>query len=531
MVQENAYIKVEYLVEGAVLHIYPPKDGGERVSYREACSYLDGHKLKYDSRMLNIKLLNDVPSEIPLQCENQLEFSDSMYVEINYDKTEAVCRFTPGSSGGPKITVKDIMAGLNQKGVIFGVDQDAIIEFMDKPVYFQDVYLALAQPPEEGKDGYVEYFFNTDHNSKPAYNEDGSVDFHNLDIVSQVDEGQLLAKLHPEERGIPGRDITGREIAPRPVKPAFMSVGRNINLSPDRTEAYSAVTGHAILLNGQVFVSDIYEIPADVDNSTGDIDYNGNVSIKGSVREGFSVTAKGDVVIEGVVEGAKITAGGAIIIKRGVNGMGKGLLEADGNIVSKYIENTKANAGGYIETSSIIHSIVSAKGDIVCNDKKGFITGGIVRSGGKVEAQTIGSTLGADTRIEVGMDPEKKERYNFLDKEIQRINAENAKLKPVHKNYKNQIDSGVQLDPKNAEYYIKIDQTIRENEETLEQTRKEFAELRQLMENSKTSRIIVSKDIFPGVTLVCSDVSTTLREKRSYCYIEKQNGELVIQNL
>lgn len=83
------------------------------------------------------------------------------------------------------------------------------------------------------------------------------------------------------------------------------------------------MTGHASLVGGKVFVSDVYEVPADVDNSTGNIEYSGSVTVRGNVKGGFRISAKGDIVVEGIVEDAELYAGGQIIVKRGIHGMEK----------------------------------------------------------------------------------------------------------------------------------------------------------------------------------------------------------------
>ena len=136
-------------------------------------------------------------------------------------------------------------------------------------------------------------------------------------------------------------------------------------MSEDGLRLYSEVSGHVSLTDGRVFVSDTYEVAADVDSSTGDIDYEGNVVVRGNVITGFTVKAKGDIEVYGVVEGAYIEAEGQIILRRGMQGMNKGILKANGNIITKFIENAEVIAGGYINTDSIMHSKVSAKGDIV----------------------------------------------------------------------------------------------------------------------------------------------------------------------
>lgn len=80
--------------------------------------------------------------------------------------------------------------------------------------------------------------------------------------------------------------------------------------------------GHVSLVEGKVFVSDVYEVE-NVDLSTGNIDFEGSVQVNGNVSSNFVIRAGGNVIISGVVEGAYIEAGGNIIIARGMNGMAR----------------------------------------------------------------------------------------------------------------------------------------------------------------------------------------------------------------
>ena len=134
----------------------------------------------------------------------------------------------------------------------------------------------------------------------------------------------MIARLIPAVPGQPGHDVFGNELKPREVQSLRLSYANNIYVSDDGTELYSEVTGHASLVQGKVFVSGVYEVPADVDNSIGDINYPGNVSVKGNVKSGFVIHADGDIVVEGVVEGAELYAGGQIIGEAWHSWNGKG---------------------------------------------------------------------------------------------------------------------------------------------------------------------------------------------------------------
>ena len=111
-----------------------------------------------------------------------------------------------------------------------------------------------------------------------------------------------------KKTGDDGIDVLGRRVPPRKVKHVIFRYGRNLSESEDGTELVSQVSGHVVLENDKIFVSNVLEL-VNVDNSTGDIDYEGDVVVKGNVLAGFTVKATGDITVSGIVEGATVIAG------------------------------------------------------------------------------------------------------------------------------------------------------------------------------------------------------------------------------
>ena len=530
--QINGYVQVEINGKQAIGHIFPPKEGGLPINAAEVDEYLFAHGFSdYDKGAFRRQLAEPKESTFAFGNCDGLEFSETMNIKISLDKMRVTCRFMPPSMNGSRMNAKDIMGELSKRGVVYGIDQDAILAYLSDPCYATDYVFAEGLQPVIGRDAKIEYFFNTKPSLKPKHNEDGSVDYRDLNTICGVKEGDLLARLTPEDRGKPGKNVCGQDIPTRTVKSKHLEFGQNIRISDDRTEIYAAVTGHVSLVNEKVFVSDVYDVPADVDNSIGNINYDGNVHIHGNVRGGFSVVARGDVIVDGVVEDALIQAGGQIIVKRGIHGMRRGILDAKGNVIVQFIENAKVFSGGYVETGSIIYSEVNASEDIIVIDKKGFIAGGSVRAGGKVESMTIGSDMGAMTHIEVGMAPEKKERYTQLHKSITSLTKKINKLTPVIKTYNDFVESGKALDHKNMLYLNKLMSELRSTKDMLQDCRVEFNALHQELINSKHAKVIVRRDIHSGVMITISDLSMTMKDKRSYCQFEKKNGEILVTNL
>jgi small GTP-binding protein len=60
-----------------------------------------------------------------------------------------------------------------------------------------------------------------------------------------------------------------------------------------------------------------------------------------------------------------IEAGADIIMERGINGAGGGMVKAGGNVITKFIENAKVSAGSSVTSESILHSKIEAGTEVV----------------------------------------------------------------------------------------------------------------------------------------------------------------------
>ena len=527
MAQKNGYIQVEIRGNEAIGHIHLPVDGGEGIDAREMERYFQQQNITgYDVRKFRDVIMRGTETEISLgECQG-LEFSESMDLMLSPDHMSAVARFYPPSLSGNTLNIQDILGELKKNRVVFGLCQDTVMSFLNERCYATDYVIAKGQPPVQGSDAAITYFFNTNPDLKPHHNEDGSVDYHDLNTVCEINKGDLLARLTPGVRGVPGKDVLGKPIPARNIKMARLEYGRNIQINEEKTEIYSQVCGHVSLINDKVFVSDVFDVPADVDNSTGDIDYNGNVHVHGNVHGGFTIIAQGDVVVDGVVEDAMIQATGQIIVKCGIHGKNKGILDAGSNVICKFIENAKVFAGGYVETASILYSEINAGSDVIVNEKKGFITGGVIRAGQKVESFTVGSNMGATTKIEVGVLPEKKDQYQKLQKTVPDLKQQIDKVATIIRSYQKSMAEGKRLDAKNMQYLNSIVSQLAPLKKEYEEQELTYQKLHKELLMETNSRVIVRRDIFPGVIISIADVSYTLKEKRSSVEFVKKDGSI-----
>ena len=527
--RKNAYFCLAVKSDGVFVEIFPPKEDGKMLQIGELTSYLNARNLN----LYEIKQLNDALNEkekvssVKVGLPGSIDkVAEAMEVSIHPDRMTAVVRFYPPANGGEKLTAQDIVTRLTKEGIKKGILQKEILKFLQNREYCTEYVLAKGKKPVEGHDAEIKYYFNTNINLKPKRNEDGTVDYKELNTISRINAGDKVAELIPEDPGEAGYNIFGEVLKPHSVKTKRLEGGKNMTLSEDKKILYSDVTGHASLVSGKIFVSDVYEIPADVDNSTGNIDYNGSVTIKGNVKGGFKVVATGNIVVEGVVEDATLISDGQIIVRHGIHGMNKGMLKAKGNIICKFIENATVISGGYVDAEAILHSKVEAYGEVFVKGKKGFITGGVVRAGNLIDAQTIGSEMETLTQIEVGVDPIQKEKYIEVQKKLKEYEEQLEKLRPIVATYSKKMKQGETLSKEQVVYIKQLAVQMQTLQGEISPLKQEAEELQQLISNENAARVKVSKTIFPGVNLSISDAKMTLKDERTFSQFIRQEGEI-----
>lgn len=528
---KNGYFQLSIKNDGTYLIIHEASEDGNAVFYDEISNYLIDKKIfEFDKIAIGraLTLLSGI-AEVKITSTVISPVNESIKIIVDPERMFATARFYPPSNHGRAVSREDIVHSLVGEGVKYGLDEQVISEILTKRQYCTDYVLAKATPVIQGKDAVITYHFNTDLTLKPKRNDDGTVDFHQLDIISHCNKGDLLATLTPMDNGKPGIDICGNVIRPMKVNNKVMRYGNNIYLSDDGFKMYSSVSGHVSLTDGRVFVSDIYEVGANVDASTGDISYEGNVIIKGNVINGFSVRARGDIEVNGVVEGAYLEAGGQIILKRGMQGMNKGVLKANGNIITKFLENAEVYAGGYISTESILHSRVSAKGDIIVGGRRGFVTGGEIRSATMISVKTAGSQMGTMTLLEVGIDPNIIQEYRELEKSASGMMKDKEKLSLALAIIRKKLDGGAVLDSEKKEMLIQITKNNITLETKIRESRKRLEELRLEMDSGNSSGVIkVSDSVYPGTKIVISNVVYYVREEIKYSRFVRDRADIKV---
>lgn len=523
----NGYFQIQINEKGVSLLLFPPIGMGEKIRAAELKEYLNIIGVPYDAMAINSALSSMGDEEVALFLTSMKmpPVDEKCMINVMSDKMTAILRIYPPSAGGKETSKTRILELLMHMKVRAGIDEAAIQSALDERLYCTDIVVAQGKLPTPGRDGSIVYHFDTDNTVRPELKEDGTVDFFKLNNLHQCTKGQVLAEIIPEERGENGFDVYGSVLLAREVKKPVFDHGRNMEKSKDGLQLISMVDGHVSLIENAVFVSDVYSVD-DVGTSTGNIEYHGDVEVKGNVCENFSIRTDGNVFVSGVVEGAVIEAGGNIVIARGMHGQNKGRLKAGGNVIAKFISAAEVEAAGFVEAEQIVNARVSAGTNINADAGKGLITGGRVVAKGAINARNVGSPMGAATIVEVGIDIESKKRLAELQKSVGEKSKSIPQMKKGLEETTRKLKAGVRLTQEQIKSARALQVTLAETQAKIQEELKEIEKLDRLLKSEMPAQIALRGTMYQGVVLSISGATMTVKNEYTYCRLIKKDGDV-----
>lgn len=214
-----------------------------------------------------------------------------------------------------------IMSRLKEMGVVHGVDYAQIANacVSEEPGSY---VIARGSPYLAGKHGYLMPLQRTEIVKGIKERPDGTVDYRDIQEFPSVDRGQIIGVAVPPEPGYPGITVTNEPLFPPEVFPVTLAAGKGVALAEDGTKAVALDAGHPDIQvvghRARVSVIPKLTIGNDINMETGNIRYIGDVDITGSVQDGMTVQADGNLLVRNHVNLANLSAGNSIIIQRNI---------------------------------------------------------------------------------------------------------------------------------------------------------------------------------------------------------------------
>ncbi len=437
-------------------------------------------------------------------------------VKIKPDQSEAILdlgQYKPEDA----VSFDDVMAALTEQRVEINEPmkqriKEVLASLQNPELSDRQPVLAKATPPTAGKPGFFQWAEKLDPEKRHKLADEASdadrASFYQCSGLALVKQGENIGVLHPTTPGKPGKNVLGADIAPKDVPEFKLEVGDNVKCQADGATFIAACDGEVHLESGKLFVSPVLNIKTDVDFATGNIHFNGDINIKGNVKDLFEVKAGHDLNIDGVIEGARIICGGNLTIQRGIAGKDKAAIEVKNALVAKYISNASVWVEGDINIDSeIVHANVNARGAITL--AKGAVHGGRMTAAGDITLPVLGSNSGVQTLVRAAINP-------FAERELSRLGREkDALVKQIGQNMPRAKILLQSCRGKPNEELKKIAVELEAAKKRLNAIEQRIAAIEE--ENKKICKgvIIVQKVIYPGVRLEIGPATQLIEREMS----------------
>lgn len=428
VVDKDGLFYIRYFGSDINLKVVLPIGNGEKVDLKEVLTRLTrSDTLSIDEKLIKnlVKKGTDGKYQVVGQYSHNAAGDASVVVDVSHDEMHATITVSAPNIGGEEISADRISRMLATQGVVVGINEEKIAEFVDDPVYGVPVTVAEGIPPRDGRDAFIEYRFNTDSSKiKIEQDENGQVDFKKLNRIQNVREGEMLAQKHRSEKGKAGKTIYGRYLEAKDGKDINLPLGENVEVDTDGLTILAKCDGQALLKNNKICVEQVLTVNG-VNGKSGDVKFEGAVVVNGNVEFGYSVIAKGNIEVVGTVEGS-LKSEGNIFVRGGIQGKNSSSVEARKSLWAKFVNQANIEVGEDVFVNdSIMNSNVTSKRKIFVKGKRASIKGGHLFATEEIHAKDIGAPGGgSETVLTVGTDPHKKRRMQYLQNELQKLTKE-----------------------------------------------------------------------------------------------------------
>ncbi len=308
--------------------------------------------------------------------------------------------------------------------------------------------------------------------------------------------------------------------------PARFTLGRGTALTEDGTQIVATVDGNLSYSKGCFNVDETLLINGDVSNATGNIDFIGNVIIKGNIFEGFRVASKKDITINGTATKAELNAGGNIHVKIGCINCN---IQCKGNARIGFCENSKIHCEGNLESSSFIGGEAFA-GKSINVIGKGKIVGGKYTALENIEASTIGNENYIKTYITLGNNAVLSEEREYDQRHIEELEDKFEQLGKIMTTLA-EMARATKLPPEREQMKVEVMKSRFQIQGELRRLRVRMAEIDAALERKQNLSVSCQKAFYPGVTIRINSLVYNVNVMTPHCKAVIGDAEIELRPL
>lgn len=455
------------------------------------------------------------------------ERKERILVEISGDKLRAYITLSVKEEelSSPAL-LKEIVMKLYSAGVVYGIKKSTLFQGFCN---HRKLLAAEGRVPVHGEDSVIRMYQLKEF--KPSIKEDGKVDYYEMNLINRVEEGEWLGEWTEPTKGIPGKTVTGETIPSRPGRryiPKYDRKSVKEVCGNGITTLHSLVKGAVHYQGDKIYVSSLLEIAENVDFKTGSLNFDGFISVRGTVADNFTVAAEKDIEILGNlgVGGVQEIESrlGSVFIKGGIAGKNKAVIKSTRNLYTKFISDATIVCEGDVHISSYcFNSNITAR-QVFVDSPNGQIVGGKIQADMRVAAPFIGNPTEKRTLVTVkGFDRKKlKEDMEQLQEEIMELKENIVKEKQEVYLYSHTLTGN----DRDLEKYRNAMEACQKLKDRLSSAQKELKALLGYLKIKGEGEITAQKKVYPNTRLELRNERLEIRRETLAASFYFLNGEI-----
>lgn len=365
-----------------------------------------------------------------------------------------------------------------------------------------EAVVASGKAAVAGRDGWVEWYVDeSEPEPEPADEDDEEgICHYSRTAFTFVRAEQVVGRVHAPTPGEPGRDVTGQVLEASDGEAVELELDESIVQGPEG-ELTAQVGGVLVREGNRVRVEPVLRVESDVDFSTGNVDFDGDVTITGGVRDRFLVRSTGHLEVHGLIEAATIEAQGDLHAKGGFAGRERGNAHVGGTCYARYLDNIFGNVyGDLVCEREIINCELTIHGRVRAD--RGAIIGGRLNVTGPVDVGLLGAPAGTPTELIIGRVPRLEPFAEALVKRVGEIKRRLTVLEKEQRNLKHNVSAPARPAAELQRRIAAVEAELAELAKTHEKAQRTLDHLREVINAQRTIHVNVEKRLAPGVVLI-----------------------------
>lgn len=304
-----------------------------------------------------------------------------------------------------------ILSYLKRHHIVYGIHNDRLEQIINGRIHGLKIPIAVGKSVKYALPGRYEFLVSPIESNSDGGNEKTNSPDSSYDQLIIVKKGTRLVKLIAPVAGVQGMTVKG-EIVPI-IEPEVTEISTGPGTKMENGYIIALIEG-AVTFDGTVVsVRRVKTLQGDIEQNTGNFDYDGILRVTGSILQGVKLYVKGELYVGGNVEDAEVKCDASVVVDGEVVGKVGGVIECAGKLMVKRVSFFSLIAGqNIIIKEDSLHSTLVSDTAIVANR----IVGGMANAC-TISVGSAGSKENVKTVLNITRAQQiERERYDLLKK-------------------------------------------------------------------------------------------------------------------